>query len=392
MSSLSSSLLLPRVNYKVHKLTGKTMFELLIYSLIAEHSVSLRIMEQVFGSAQFADISPVAAAAASRFTSIRERIDTIKAGYCSQLFEFCADRFNKQLAGDKTLVRAGAGGSLIRFDSTMVAALSAKLFGGQVGGMRVGSKTDKARIKFTVGFNGLWSTKAKVFTHQSELSEDRTIPALIRAASRSKQDVAVFDRGVSRRSTLSALSGEGIGFVTRIKTDARYEAAGDNRLAEPVEAGTLLLTEDRPVYLFGKRGARTPVTLRLIKAERIDDGEAIWFLSNPEAGAFSAEEVSDLYRRRWDIEVFFKFLKRELDLEHLPVRSLNGIEVVLYAKLIAAMLLSAYKVFNGFEGYKLVKRRFARELEYELMREVVVMCGGDPEKMPGKLQKTSFVH
>ena len=90
------------------------------------------------------------------------------------------------------------------------------------------------------------------------------------------------------------------------------------------------------------------------------------------------------------------FLKREreldLDLEHLPVRSLNGIEVVLYAKLIAAMVLTAYKEFNGLEGYKLIKRRFAREPEYELMGEVVVFCGGDPQKIPKAYERKTFVH
>ena len=380
------------VDYKVHKLTGRTMLELLLYSLISEHNVSLRVMEQVFRSAQFAALSPVAAATSTRFTSIRDRINTIDADYFQQLFAFCADRFNKQLASDKTLVRSDGSrdGSLIRFDSTMV-ALGAKLLGEQVGGMRVGRGASKTQIKFTIGFNGLIPTKAKVFTHPSELSEDLTIPVLIKAASLSGRDVAVFDRGVSRRSTLSEFSESGIGFVTRIKADARYEAAGDNRLSEPVQAGSLLLTEDRQVYLFGEKGTRTPQSLRLIRGEHIESGEPILFLSNLSAQEFSAGEVSELYRRRWDIEVFFKFLKRELDLEHLPVRSLNGIEVVLYAKLIAAMLLSAYKVLNGLEGYKLVKLRFSHELEYELMRQVVIICGGDPEKMPGFLHRRSFV-
>ena len=113
--------------------------------------------------------------------------------------------------------------------------------------MRVGSKTNKAQIKFTIGYNGLVSTIGKVFTEQKHLSEDLTIPALIKATSRSRQDVAVFDRGVSKRTTLSELSEEGIGFVTRVKTDARYEGSGENRLKEPVEAGSLLITEDRQV-------------------------------------------------------------------------------------------------------------------------------------------------
>lgn len=40
------------------------------------------------------------------------------------------------------------------------------------------------------------------------------------------------------------------------------------------------------------------------------------------------------------------------------------------------MLLTAYKVFNGLKGYKLVKLRFADELEEDLIRTVVEICGG----------------
>ncbi len=85
-----------------------------------------------------------------------------------------------------------------------------------------------------------------------------------------------------------------------------------------------------------------------------------------------------LYRHRWDIEVFFKFLKQELNFSHLINRSENGIRVMLYCTMIAAILLLAYKELNGLKGYKIMKQQFVNEMEKSLLKDFVVLCGGDP--------------
>ena len=53
----------------------------------------------------------------------------------------------------------------------------------------------------------------------------------------------------------------------------------------------------------------------------------------------SAAEICEVYKMRWDIEVFFRFLKQEFNLKHLVSRNENGIKVMLYMTLITAMLL-----------------------------------------------------
>jgi IS4 transposase len=42
----------------------------------------------------------------------------------------------------------------------------------------------------------------------------------------------------------------------------------------------------------------------------------------------SAKEIAQAYRRRWDIEVFFRFLKQELNVSHLVSLNTNAIQVV----------------------------------------------------------------
>jgi hypothetical protein len=44
-------------------------------------------------------------------------------------------------------------------------------------------------------------------------------------------------------------------------------------------------------------------------------------------------------------------------------------------------LLTAYKELNNLKGYKILKIKFVLELEEELLKEIITLCGGDPNKM-----------
>jgi len=75
-----------------------------------------------------------------------------------------------------------------------------------------------------------------------------------------------------------------------------------------------------------------------------------------------------IVRQPGNIEVFFRFIKQELNASHFLSVSENGIKVMLYMTLIASMLLLLYKKLNDL-GYKTAKWRFTKE------------CGGDPALM-----------
>jgi IS4 transposase len=90
----------------------------------------------------------------------------------------------------------------------------------------------------------------------------------------------------------------------------------------------------------------------------------------------SAKEITDAHRRRWDIEVFFRFIKQELNVSHLISLNRNGIEAMLYMTLIAAMLILIYKHANKI-GYKTAKHRFTMKMRNLIISMIVVECGGD---------------
>jgi hypothetical protein len=62
-------------------------------------------------------------------------------------------------------------------------------------------------------------------------------------------------------------------------------------------------------------------------------------------------------------------------------RNENGIKVILYVTMIAAILLTAYKKLNQLNGYKIPKLKFSNELEIEIVKKIVILCGGNPEKL-----------
>ena len=69
-----------------------------------------------------------------------------------------------------------------------------------------------------------------------------------------------------------------------------------------------------------------------------------------------------------------------MNFSHLISRNENGIKVILYVTMIAAILLLQYKKEKQLTGYKMVKRKFVEELEKNIIYNIVIMCGGSGKK------------
>ena len=106
---------------------------------------------------------------------------------------------------------------------------------------------------------------------------------------------------------------------------------------------------------------------RLVTGKSHDTGQEMKFLTN--VMTLSAKEITELYKSRWEIETFFKFIKQELNFSHLLSRSENGIRVVMYLTMIAAILLTLYKKINHIVGWAVAKIKFIDELEYGSLKE-----------------------
>ncbi|MGL9726051.1 MAG: transposase [Wolbachia sp.] len=84
--------------------------------------------------------------------------------------------------------------------------------------------------------------------------------------------------------------------------------------------------EDIIINLYQEKSkAAKKYNLRSIKI-RNKAGDEIWFLAN--LFEMPAYEVTELYRRRWDIKVFFKFIKQNLGYKHFLSHTMNGMKCI----------------------------------------------------------------
>jgi len=357
------------VDHYARVLYGKSMFYLLLYGLLSSEKPSLRALEDVFNSPRFKLLFKLDAGQKTRYNSISDRLSTMELSFFEQayrsVYSVFRERFSKKEA---------KGYHIVRVDSTMVAETANKL----KQGMCVGRKKDgKKQVKYTLCMEDLLPCGVQVFTGQRELNEGLTIPATILKTTHPRPDtVFVFDRGVQSRQAYQDIAQKEWMFVTRLKENTRYckaeaETAGNS---EGLQIGNLTIETDGQVYLYDGDNKKTKMPFRLVKA-KTGQGKKLLFLSNIKDAP--VEELITIYKKRWDIEVFFRFVKQELNFSHLMSTNVNGIKIILYMTLILSMLVHIYKKRND-TGFKTAKRRMKMELEDLLTIMIVQVCGGNP--------------
>ena len=91
----------------------------------------------------------------------------------------------------------------------------------------------------------------------------------------------------------------------------------------------------------------------------------------PEDGELeiSSSEVAEIYRKRWEIELLWKFLKMHLKLDRLITKSPQGIEIQIYSSLIAYLLLNLIEIPEEFGKKLLDKFRYVQALIYHKFTE-----------------------
>jgi putative transposase len=82
------------------------------------------------------------------------------------------------------------------------------------------------------------------------------------------------------------------------------------------------------------------------------------------------EEVSEIYRNRWQIEILWKFLKMHLKLDRLITKNLNGVTIQIYMVLIAYLILQLMEI-PAFYGDRLLDK--FRYLQLELSRRCSIV-------------------
>jgi hypothetical protein len=150
------------------------------------------------------------------------------------------------------------------------------------------------------------------------------------------EDRAYFDFDLM----LSRIKAENI-FVTRIKDNTVYQVIQELDLPEDEDQDIL---KDDIIELISPKAKGTGIAgqkLRLVHVYKEDENKVIEIITNQLD--WTARTIADLYKKRWDIEIFFKALKQNLQVKTFIGTSPNAVKSQIYIALINYLLLELMK-------------------------------------------------
>lgn len=155
----------------------------------------------------------------------------------------------------------------------------------------------------------------------------------------------LFDRGYFAFDLLTALLNTGAHFVLRFKDGVDFKIIERRLIPEfKLPAGIRAITSDWTVILPGWDG---DIILRLV-SYRLTDGKLIRVLTDRHD--LSALSVALLYKERWTIENWWRWLKRVYKIKEPLGRSENALPLQIVAAFVTDLLRRAFKHCGGFKG------------------------------------------
>ena len=143
----------------------------------------------------------------------------------------------------------------------------------------------------------------------------------------------VFDRGYNAFKELYRIHQHESFFIVRAKKNLQYKCIKwRRRMPRNVLTDSEIMLTD---YITSKKYKEK---LRLVKFYDDEQGREFSFLTN--AFHLSSLEVADLYKNRWQIELFFKWLKQHLKIKKFWGRTENAVRIQISAAIIAYCLVA----------------------------------------------------
>jgi hypothetical protein len=156
-----------------------------------------------------------------------------------------------------------------------------------------------------------------------------------RSLSLPKGSLVVEDTGYTGYAWYAQLTAQKSFFVTRMKHNACYEVLWYRNLNK--NNGLL---SDQTIRLTGAETQKCPIPLRRI-ASRDAISKRYVFLTNH--FKLAAKTLADIYKERWQIEIFFRFIKQNLKIKASIGNSKNVVLTQIYTAIIAYRLLRDLK-------------------------------------------------
>lgn len=228
-------------------------------------------------------------------------------------------------------------------------------------------RTTKGAVKLHVGLN-----HGGYLPEFVAITEGKTSDITAgRALNFPKGSIVAVDRGYNDYAWYNQLTKKGIFFVTRLKTNARIRVVQRHSVISGKG-----LTSDQTIEFAGIQTAKKcPIQLRRIGYRDPETGKHYVFLSNN--FKLSAKTIADIYKARWQVELFFKWIKQNLKIKSFIGTSKNAVLTQIWIALCVYLLLAFLK-FQSKLGKSM--QQILRLLQLNLFekRDLMAFLRGDP--------------
>ena len=227
------------------------------------------------------------------------------------------------------------------------------------------------------------STKGAIKLHVG-LNHDGYLPEFVTVTDGKTSDIEVgrtvefpkgsmvaIDRGYNDYAWYNQLTGKGIFFVTRLKSNAKSRIVS----RRPV-LSSQGLSSDQTIEFTGTLTAKTcPIQLRRIGYRDPETGKHYIFLTNN--FKLAAKTIADIYKARWQVELFFKWVKQNLKIKSFIGTSKNAVMTQIWISLCVYLLLAFIKFQSRL---KKSMQQILRLLHLNLFekRDLMALLRGDP--------------
>lgn len=153
-----------------------------------------------------------------------------------------------------------------------------------------------------------------------------------------KGSIVVMDKGYNDYEWYKQLNTKGITFVTRLKKNAKYRVVKRDLVLKNKS-----IRSDQTIEFTGLQTAKKcPDRLRRIGYRDATTGKLYVFLTNN--FKLSAKTIADIYKSRWQVELFFKWIKQNLKIKSFMGTSKNVVMTQIWVAMCVYLILAFLKL------------------------------------------------
>jgi len=194
----------------------------------------------------------------------------------------------------------------------------------------------------------------------------------------------VADKGYTDFRRLYKIHKHGSFFVTRAKKNLQFK----RMYSRKVDATTGVLNDQIGKLVVYKSKNEYPEKLRRIRFYDCEHNKYLVFLTNNMT--LEASEIAFLYKKRWEVEIFFRWMKQHLKIKSFWGTTMNAVKIQVYCAIIAYCLVALVgnKLKVDRPIYEILQILSISLLDKTPMREILTKCDYNNVKEQEYIQLT----